>query len=232
MPAKDPSQAGEKGVIRYAAVGLGWITQAALLPGFANAKQNSRLTALVSDSPEKLKELGKHYGIERLYTYDEYDECLADDQVDAVYIGLPNDQHRDYTERAARAGVHVLCEKPMADTEEACEAMIRAAGANRVRLMIAYRLHLEQGNLSAVEVLRSGQIGEPRFFNSSFSQTVEPGNSRLKGAHDGGPLMDIGIYCINAARYLFRDEPTEVVGMAAKGDDPASPRSMRTSRRS
>ena len=177
MPAKDPSKAGEKGVIRYAAVGLGWISQAALLPGFTNARKNSRLTALVSDSPEKLKELGKHYGVDRLYSYDEYDKCLADEQVDAVYIGLPNDQHRDYTERAARAGVHVLCEKPMADAEEACEAMIRAAENGRVRLMIAYRLHLEQGNLSAMEVVKSGQIGEPRYFNSSFSQLVEPGNS-------------------------------------------------------
>ena len=211
---------GEDGVIRYAAVGLGWITQAALLPGFKNAKENSKLTALVSDNPKKLKEVGKEYKVDRLYSYEEYDKCLADDQVDAVYIGLPNNLHREYTERAARAGVHVLCEKPMATSEEECEAMIRAAEQGRIKLMIAYRLHLETANLSAVEVVRSGQIGEPRFFVSAFSEAVEAGNIRLKRALGGGPLWDIGVYCVNAARYLFQDEPVEVVGVNVVGGDP------------
>jgi len=214
------AKTGEGGVIRYAAVGLGWITQAALLPGFANAKKNSKLTALVSDDPAKLEELGKYYKVDRLYSYEEYDRCLADGQVDAVYIGLPNTLHRDYTERAARAGVHVLCEKPMATTEADCEAMIGAADRGGIKLMIAYRLHFEAANLAAIEVAESGQLGAVRYFVSAFSEVVEAGNIRLKPELGGGPLWDIGVYCINAARYLFRAEPVEVVGVATKGTDP------------
>jgi glucose-fructose oxidoreductase len=108
------------GKVRYAVVGLGWIAQEAMLPAFANAAENSELTALVSSDPDKLRELGDRYDVELRYSYDEFDRCLASGRVDAVYIGLPNDMHREYTERAARAGVHVLCEKPMANTEDEC----------------------------------------------------------------------------------------------------------------
>jgi hypothetical protein len=137
------------GKVRYAVVGLGWISQEAMLPAFANAKENSELTALVSSDPEKLRELGEAYGVELRYSYDEFDQCLRSGRVDAVYIGLPNDMHREYTEHAARAGVHVLCEKPMANSEDECAAMIRAAEENHVRLMIAYRLHFEEANMKA-----------------------------------------------------------------------------------
>ncbi|HWG46313.1 MAG TPA: Gfo/Idh/MocA family oxidoreductase, partial [Gemmataceae bacterium] len=142
---------GANGKIRYAVVGLGYISQAALLPAFAHAKENSELTALVSSDPEKLKQLGKQYGVQRLYSYEQYEECLNSGEVDAVYIGLPNTMHRDYTVRAARAGVHILCEKPMAITEEDCEVMIAEAKDNEVKLMIAYRLHFEEANLTAIE---------------------------------------------------------------------------------
>src|SRR5262249_13257863 len=110
--------------IRYAVVGQGYISQVAVLPAFAHARKNSELAALVSDDPVKLKKLGRKYEVEHLYSYDEYDACLSSGQIDAVYIALPNSMHREYTERAARAGVHILCEKPMAVTEEECEAMI------------------------------------------------------------------------------------------------------------
>ena len=86
--------------------------------------------------------------------------------------------HRAYTEGAAEAGVHILCEKPMAVTEQECESMIDAASRNDVKLMIAYRLHFEMGNLSAIRSVRDGQIGEPRIFRSAFCQQVTPGNSR------------------------------------------------------
>src|SRR4051812_17511771 len=112
--------------IRYAVVGLGHIAQVAVLPAFAHA-QNSELAALVSDDPEKLEKLGRRYKVKSRFNYDQYDECLRSGVVDAVYIALPNHLHRPYAERAARAGVHVLCEKPMAVTEEDCLAMIRAA---------------------------------------------------------------------------------------------------------
>ena len=209
-----------EGKVRYAAVGLGWITQVAFLPAFKNAKKNSELTALVSGEPEKLDKLGEKYDVELRYPYDEYEACLESGKVDAVYIGLPNDQHRKYTEPAAKHGVHVLCEKPMADSEEDCVAMIDACRAGGVKLMIAYRLHFEEANMTAVEIVQRGDLGEPRLFNSTFTQQVMQGNYRLDREHGGGPIADIGIYCINAMRYLFRAEPTECVAMQVIGSDP------------
>jgi predicted dehydrogenase len=198
--------------IRYAVVGLGHIAQVAVLPAFAHARRNSTLVSVVSDDPRKRLELARRYGIQQTYSYDEYDRCL--EQVDAVYIALPNSMHAEYTIRAAEAGVHVLCEKPMAVTAGDCRRMIAACRKNRVKLMIAYRLHFEQINLKAIELIRSGKIGEPKFFNSSFAMTVRRGNIRTKASMGGGTLYDIGVYCINAARYLFRDEPSEVLAMS------------------
>jgi glucose-fructose oxidoreductase len=199
--------------IRYAVVGLGHIAQVAVLPAFGNARRNSKLAALVSGDPVKRKTLSEKYGVEHTYAYEQYDECLK--QVDAVYIALPNNLHCEYTVRAARAGVHVLVEKPMALTEEECEEMIRAAREGGVKLMVAYRLHFERANLEAGEIARSGRIGEPRLFNSTFCTPVVPGNIRVRRHTGGGVLYDIGIYCINAARALFRDEPIEVRAASA-----------------
>src|SRR5688572_22086236 len=122
--------------------------------------------------------------------------------------------HAEYTVRAARAGVHVLCEKPMAVTTDECRQMIDACRRSAVKLMIAYRLHFEATNLAAIEVARSGKLGELKFFNSSFAMTVRRGDIRTKRAYGGGTLYDIGVYCINAARYLFRAEPTQVSAMS------------------
>jgi predicted dehydrogenase len=204
--------------IRYAVVGLGYISQVAILPAFAHAQNNSELVSLVSGDPGKLRALGKKYKVPKLYSYEKYADCLADG-IDAVYIALPNSMHRAYAEGAARAGVHVLCEKPMAVTEQECEAMIEAAARANVKLMIAYRLHFERGNLSVIEAVREGRIGAPRIFDSVFSQQVSQGNSRLERELGGGPLFDIGIYCINAARYLFGAEPYEVFAFASSGKD-------------
>jgi predicted dehydrogenase len=194
--------------VRYAVVGLGHIAQVAVLPAFANARRNSRLGALVSGDPVKLEELGARYGAQNRYSYEQYDECLSN--VDAVYIALPNTLHSEYAVRAAQAGVHVLCEKPMAMTEAECERMARAAREANVKLMVAYRLHFERANLEAGEIARSGRIGEPRLFTSTFTMQVVPDNIRVKRKLGGGVLYDIGIYCINAARALFREEPVEV----------------------
>lgn len=205
--------------IRYAVVGLGHIAQVAVLPAFAHAKKNSELVALVSSDQEKLKKLGRKYAVKRLVPYEGYDELLGSGDIDAVYIALPNQLHRDYTISAARAGVHVLCEKPMAVTEKECEQMIRAADEGRIKLMIAYRLHFEAANMKAAEMARTGKLGDVRIFNSTFTMQVKPGNIRLKTETGGGTLYDIGIYCINAARYIFRSEPVEVLALGATGDD-------------
>ena len=205
--------------IRYAVVGLGHIAQNAVLPAFAHAKGNSQLVALVSGDKEKLAKLGRKYRTAALYSYEQYDECLASEAVDAVYIALPNSMHREYAVRAAQAGVHVLCEKPLAVTARECAQIARAVERHNVYLMVAYRLHFDEANLRAIEVVNSGRIGEPRMFNSQFSMQVRPGNVRLDEELGGGALYDIGVYCINAARYLFRAEPTEVFAAAASSSD-------------
>ena len=156
--------------------------------------------------------MSRRYHVDATYSYDDYERCLQ--QVDAVYIALPNSMHAEYTIRAAHAGVHVLCEKPLAVTEEECERMIEACRTHRVKLMVAYRLHFEEINLKAIELVRKGRIGEPRFFNSSFAMSVRSDNIRTKKELGGGTLFDLGVYCINAARYLFRAEPIEVLAVS------------------
>jgi glucose-fructose oxidoreductase len=177
------------------------------------------LTALVSNDEEKLKVLARRYGVPVTARYEEYDKLLHGGEIDAVYIALPNHLHRDYTLRAARAGVHVLCEKPMAVTSADCQAMIAEAEQNHVRLMIAYRLHLDEANMRSVQTVREGKIGDPRVFHSVFTMQVHPGNVRLQRQAGGGPLYDIGVYCINAARYIFGDEPYEVFCTTSKSGD-------------
>lgn len=194
--------------VRYAVIGAGHIAQVAVLPAFAHARRNSRLVAVVSGDRTKRQEMVKRYGLEAAFGYDGIDECLR--MVDAVYIALPNSMHAAYTIKAARAGVHVLCEKPMAVTVDECRRMIAACRTARVKLMIGYRLHFEALNLEVIELVRNGRLGDVKFFNSSFSMKVRQGDVRTKRAYGGGTLYDIGIYCINAARYLFRAEPTEV----------------------
>jgi predicted dehydrogenase len=203
--------------IRYAVVGLGHIAQTAVLPAFEHA-ENSELAALITGNPEKDRELSERYSV-KAYTYDDLETALDREQVDAVYIATPNILHREHTERAARASVHVLCEKPMATTQDDCEAMVRVAARSNVKLMIAYRLHFNDANLHAVRVAKSGDLGELRYFGSLFGLQVKEGNIRTRKDLGGGTLFDIGIYCINAARYLFRDEPIEVVGLTANNEE-------------
>jgi glucose-fructose oxidoreductase len=194
--------------IRCAVAGMGHIAQVAVLPAFAHARRNSQLAAIVSGDRTKRRELANRHRIARAFDYGEFDDCLR--MVDAVYIALPNSMHAEYAIRAARAGVHVLCEKPMAVTAGECRQMIDACRKSDVKLMIAYRLHFETLNLAAMDLARRGRLGELKFFNSSFSMTVRRGDIRTKRSCGGGTLYDIGVYCINAARNLFRAEPTEV----------------------
>jgi len=211
MARRTQQKRSGKDKVRYAVVGMGHIAQVAVLPAFRHARRNSVLAALVSDDPKKQRLLSRKYRVPS-YSYEQYEECL--EQVDAVYIALPNAMHAEYTIRAARAGVHVLCEKPLAVTADDCEQMIEACASAGVKLMVAYRLHFEEINLNAIDIVRRRRIGEPKFFNSSFSMTVRPGDIRTKRTLGGGTLYDIGVYCINAARGLFRAEPKEVVALS------------------
>lgn len=212
-----------KGRVRYAVVGLGWFAQTAILPAFAHATRNSELVALFSEDPNKLQALGRRYGIDpaRRFPIDEFDEALLAGGIDAVYIAVPNHLHCDFAVRAAHAGVHVLCEKPLAVTESDCETMIHAAEESGVRLMTAYRLHFERASLEAIEIVQSGRLGEPRIYSAVFCNEIRDRDNIRLGpiAEGGGTLYDIGIYCLNAARALFRSEPEEVFAISANGGD-------------
>jgi predicted dehydrogenase len=205
--------------LRFAVVGLGHIAQAAVLPAFRHARRDAELAALVSDTPAKLKALGRRYKIRRLVSYAGADELFASGEIDAVYIAVPNTLHAEWTLRAANAGLHVLCEKPLAASVYDCERMIDACARNSVQLMTAYRLHFERCNLEVADLVRRRRLGEPRFFDSQFSMQVKAGNIRTQAELGGGPEWDIGIYCINAARMVFADEPIDVWATATRTRD-------------
>src|SRR5690606_12333446 len=155
---------------------------------------------------EKLQILGDKYSVpeENRYNYKEYQDCLDSGLIDAVFIAVPNSLHHRYAVQAAKAGIHILCEKPLTSSLEEAEEIISVCQKQDVKLMTAYRLHFEETNMSIVELIKEGKIGEPRIFSSVFCMQVKEGDVRLKPELGGGVAWDIGIYCINAARYLFR----------------------------
>ena len=203
--------------IRYAIVGAGWISQEAFMPAVEQTG-NSTIAAIVTGDREKADRLAVFHGVPQVVGYDGYDALMASGTVDAVYIALPNSMHADYTIRAAKAGVHTLVEKPLATTVAECEAMIASAQANKVHLMTAYRLHNEPATLEAYEMIRRGDVGDPRLFSSLFTFPLPAGNHRLKAEFWGGPLQDIGVYCLNAARHAFSAEPIEAVAITGTRD--------------
>ena len=203
---------------RYAVVGAGWIAQEDFMPGVAKTG-NSVMTALVTGDARKGRELSEKYEIEHVCGYDGFDALLKSGKIDAIYLATPNTMHRDFTIRALAAGIHVLCEKPMAPTIADCRAMIEAGQKSGAKLMIAYRLHFEEATLEAIETVRSGKLGQPRIFSSIFTQQVEPSNHRTEGDKWAGPLPDMGPYPINGVRNLFGAEPIEAFGRTASAKD-------------
>jgi predicted dehydrogenase len=207
-------------MINYAVVGAGWISQQAFLPGVGQSA-NSKVTAIVTGDSEKAARLADFYGVDRIVGYDGYDALLRSAEVDAVYIALPNHLHADFAVRAARAGKHVLVEKPLAANEQDALAMIASAREAGVFVMTAYRLHNEPGTVAVLEHIRNNAIGRPVFFQSAFSFQAALGNHRLKATSWGGPLQDVGVYCVNAARHIFAEEPIEAMAMVHRPNDDA-----------
>jgi predicted dehydrogenase len=203
--------AGRK--IGYAIVGLGGYGLGIIIPQFKNC-QHSKLVALVSGDEAKARRVAAEYGVpERgIYNYKNYDSIKDNPDIDVVYVCLPVSMHAEYTVRAAQAGKHVLCEKPMAVSSAECEQMIAACKKAGKKLMIGYRCHFETTNLEAVRRARAGDIGKLRYFRSEHGFVQgNPSSWRLKKAMSGGgSLMDIGIYALQAARYMTGEEPVAV----------------------
>ncbi|HUG46102.1 MAG TPA: Gfo/Idh/MocA family oxidoreductase [Sphingomicrobium sp.] len=209
----------------YAIVGLGGYATRTIMPQFVNCR-HSRLAALVSGTPEKLERYGAQYKIPRRsrYSYADFDSIRDNPDVDIVYVVLPNSMHAEYTIRAARAGKHVLCEKPMAVSSSECETMIAACRAAGRNLMIGYRSHFEPHNIHAMRLAREGAVGTRRFVQSEHGFPIgDPSQWRLNAKlAGGGSLMDIGIYSVQALRYMAGEEPVAVT--AFEQSDKSDPR--------
>jgi len=203
--------AGNK--VGFAVVGLGTIAQGFVLPSFAKSK-NAKLVAVVSRDKEKAARVARKFKASAHYGNDEYAACLANPEVSAVFVATPNGLHESFTVQAAQAGKHVLCEKPLAATAEQAARMVEACRRNRVVLMTAYRKYFEPSTLYLKQLIQNGDLGRIDVIHTAFSELYVPGkslawlvDSNLAG---GGPLMDLGVYCVNTTRWLVEEDPTEV----------------------
>jgi predicted dehydrogenase len=199
--------------IGYAIVGLGNLSLGQILPGFGASKY-AKPVALVSGDGDKAKKIAAQYGIDpkNIYNYQTFDHIKNNPEVDAVYIVLPNSMHEEYVVRAAKAGKHVLCEKPMATSSKACQNMIDACKKANKKLMIAYRIQYEPHNRLAKQWSRDQKFGKVKLIELMNSQNIgDPGQWRLKKAlSGGGALPDIGLYCLNTSRFILGEEPHTV----------------------
>ena len=220
-----PEEPGRR--LGWAVVGLGKFALNQILPSFAES-QSAKLVALVSGNRAKAGEVASRYGVDpgAIYDYEGFDRIADDPAVDVVYVILPNGLHAEYTVRAFKAGKHVFCEKPMAPTVAECEAMIRAGREAGRKLMIAYRARFEPHNVEAIRMARAGEAGRLQLVTSDHGRLLDPKDPAdqwrmVKALAGGGSLYDIGIYSLQAARYLTGEEPVEVSGqIASPKDDP------------
>lgn len=201
--------------VGFAVVGLGRLATEEILPAFAQSKK-AKCVALVSGSPDKLRLVAQQHGVkpEACYSYDDFDRIRDNPEVKVVYIVLPNAMHRLYTERAARAGKHVLSEKPMAANARDAQAMVDACKAANVHLMVAYRIQYEPYNRRLQRFVREKTFGRTLAIHATNTQTTAPDGAlqwrHKKAMAGGGSLFDIGLYCLNTSRFLLGEEPVEL----------------------
>jgi predicted dehydrogenase len=208
--------------VGYAVVGLGSIAEYAILPAFRDAKK-SKLVALVSGDAAKAKRLAKKFHAAAHFTYDDFDECLGNPEVEAVFVATNNGTHVRFTLQAAASGKHVLCEKPLANTVEECRRMVEACRKSKVKLMTAYRKYFEPASLEFKKLIASGKLGRLKFIHTAFSVNLPPSSKwhLSLSASGGGALPDVGVYCVNTVRFVIGREPVEAAGGYAWTVDPA-----------
>ncbi|MEO8736860.1 MAG: Gfo/Idh/MocA family oxidoreductase [Edaphobacter sp.] len=208
LPATRSEAQDSNRKIGYCVIGLGRIANHFI--GGVQASSTSRITGLVSGHRDKAERFAARLGVptSSIYSYEDMDRMRDNKSIDAVYVALPNSMHAEYTIRSAKAGKHVFCEKPMSTSVSDAEAMIAACKAANVKLMIAYRLQYEPTNLRAIQLIRQGALGKVQSIESINGFIEKAGEWRLnKPLSGGGPLLDMGIYCLNATRYLTGEEP-------------------------
>ncbi|MBS1799057.1 MAG: Gfo/Idh/MocA family oxidoreductase [Acidobacteria bacterium] len=205
--------------IGYCVIGLGRIADHHMR-GIAQGS-SSQVVALVSGHRDKAERIAAQYGVPKtsIYSYEELERIRDNKAIDAVIVCLPNSMHAEYTVRSAKTGKHVLCEKPMSVSVPEAEEMIAACKAANVKLMIAYRLHYEPINLKAIKLIRDGTLGRVEAISSVNGFNIARGEWRSTHAlGGGGPLMDVGIYSLNAVRYLTGEEPDQFTAVASTPD--------------
>ena len=224
-PAQQPAgNAPGAPKLGFCFVGIGNLCMNQLLPEIHHCKY-CKPVALVSGHPDKARQQAQKHGIDpkHIYNYENFDSIKDNREIDVVYIVLPNGMHAEYTIRAAKAGKHVLCEKPMANSSEDCRKMIDACKQAGKLLQIGYRMQYEPNTLRLIEAARKKEAGELKLIENGAGFSIgDPRQWRLnKQLAGGGCLMDIGIYALNAARYISGEEPVDIRAMThATKDDP------------
>lgn len=208
---------GEHKKVGFAVVGLGSIARSSVLPAFSNSKK-ATLVALVGRDPNTASQLARKFNVPYYYTSGDFASCLENSEISAVYISTPQGDHAHLTISAARAGKHVLCEKPLAATPAQSARMIKACRASGVLLMTAYRKYFEPSALFVKQLVQRGKLGKIDVIHTAFSERHIPGtslawllNARLAG---GGPLMDLGVYCVNTSRWILEEDPIEAIAQS------------------
>jgi predicted dehydrogenase len=210
----------------FALVGLGVLSNGQLGPAFRNTK-HCRLGGIVTGTPDKAEKWSKEHGIPKrnIYNYENFDRIADNPDIDVIYIVLPNSMHKEYTIRAAKAGKHVLCQKPMANSAADCRAMVEACKNAGKKLAIGYRCQFELNNRKCIKLAREKEFGDIRIIEAGFGFKIgDPKKQshtkwRLeKKMAGGGALMDVGIYALQATRYLTGEEPVQVSAIETKTD--------------
>jgi len=207
--------------IGFAVVGLGSIGKSSVLPAFANCR-HARLVAVVGRDKTSAGAMAKQFKAQVAYESTDFAACLANPEVAAVYIATPQGEHLHLTLQAARAGKHVLCEKPLAATVAQAAKMVAACRSAGVLLMTAYRKYFEPSTVYIKKLLYDGALGRIDMIHTAFSELHVPGvslqwllDARVAG---GGPLMDLGVYCVNTTRWLAGEDPSRVSASAWRND--------------
>lgn len=204
----------------WALVGLSRLCETRIGPALLKTK-HAQLTGIVTGTKEKAASWQEKYGIEDdcVYDYESFDRMIENPKIDVVYIVLPNSMHCEFAVRAAKAGKHVFMEKPMATTTEECRVMNAACAAAGVQLGMAYRLQFEPHHKEAIRFAEEEVFGKVQHMEAGFGVRMRGGDEwRLKKEMGGGAMLDLGVYVIQAARYIFGEEPTEVSAMETKTD--------------
>ena len=204
--------------LRVAIMGLG--SYGARVAEAMKACKNATLVGVVSGTPSKIADWQSKYNIpaKNCYNYDNFDEIKNNPDIDAVYVITPNALHRDQVIRVAKAGKHVICEKPMGINAKECEQMVETCKKAKVKLLVGYRMHFEPNTLEVIAQRNRGEFGRILSFEGGTGFSIgDPTQWRLnKALSGGGSLMDVGIYAVNGARYMVGEEPVWVTAQETK----------------